>query len=323
MQDTSGSQSDEMAMVAVVDSSPRLLTDRRGKLQPPTQALKCPRCESINTKFCYYNNYNLSQPRHFCKNCRRYWTKGGSLRNVPVGGGCRKNKRSSSSKHKAGGDQRSHGNLTEKPAAGSSSDKFGGASGGGGGSSSSSSLVNNMEGSERSECNNTNNSVSSAVSGGVNFQNDLHQTALLNSGYETPLNPNPATIFSGGVNWSRIGGPLDMQWKQQQSLTSLLTDGRASFDGSAIAEPPPLLEDITSIGEAAISRFLKAAPSSWPSLLQDQQNGGSNNQISHGFDWQTNGGNGINNSEASFLGDLGPWSAGNWPDLSNFGPGGV
>ncbi|KAJ7978781.1 Dof zinc finger protein [Quillaja saponaria] len=58
------------------------------------QALKCPRCESLNTKFCYYNNYNLSQPRHFCKSCRRYWTKGGVLRNVPVGGGCRKSKRS-------------------------------------------------------------------------------------------------------------------------------------------------------------------------------------------------------------------------------------
>ncbi|CAL0307167.1 unnamed protein product [Lupinus luteus] len=57
------------------------------------QPLKCPRCDSINTKFCYYNNYNLSQPRHFCKNCRRYWTKGGVLRNVPVGGGCRKSKR--------------------------------------------------------------------------------------------------------------------------------------------------------------------------------------------------------------------------------------
>ncbi|RWW33602.1 hypothetical protein GW17_00001689 [Ensete ventricosum] len=52
--------------------------------------LRCPRCESTNTKFCYYNNYNLTQPRHFCKTCRRYWTKGGALRNVPIGGGCRK-----------------------------------------------------------------------------------------------------------------------------------------------------------------------------------------------------------------------------------------
>ncbi|KAK4395737.1 Dof zinc finger protein DOF5.4 [Sesamum angolense] len=61
---------------------------------PTHQPLKCPRCDSLNTKFCYYNNYNLSQPRHFCKSCRRYWTRGGVLRNVPVGGGCRKTKRS-------------------------------------------------------------------------------------------------------------------------------------------------------------------------------------------------------------------------------------
>ncbi|KAE8655851.1 putative synaptotagmin [Hibiscus syriacus] len=57
------------------------------------QTLKCPRCESPNIKFCYFNNYSLSQPRHFCKTCRRYWTKGGSLRNVPIGGGSRKNKK--------------------------------------------------------------------------------------------------------------------------------------------------------------------------------------------------------------------------------------
>lgn len=61
--------------------------------QDPQQALKCPRCDSSNTKFCYFNNYSLTQPRHFCKHCRRYWTNGGALRNVPVGGGCRKNKR--------------------------------------------------------------------------------------------------------------------------------------------------------------------------------------------------------------------------------------
>ncbi|KAK7262367.1 hypothetical protein RJT34_29936 [Clitoria ternatea] len=70
--------------------------ERKARPQPE-QALKCPRCDSTNTKFCYYNNYSLSQPRYFCKSCRRYWTKGGTLRNVPVGGGCRKNKRSSSS----------------------------------------------------------------------------------------------------------------------------------------------------------------------------------------------------------------------------------
>ncbi|XWS76851.1 hypothetical protein CRYUN_Cryun01aG0213300 [Craigia yunnanensis] len=63
------------------------------KTRPP-ELLNCPRCNSTNTKFCYYNNYSLTQPRYFCKTCRRYWTEGGSLRNVPVGGGSRKNKRS-------------------------------------------------------------------------------------------------------------------------------------------------------------------------------------------------------------------------------------
>ncbi|XP_061339862.1 dof zinc finger protein DOF1.7-like [Gastrolobium bilobum] len=67
---------------------------------PEQEQLKCPRCDSTNTKFCYYNNYNLSQPRHFCKNCRRYWTKGGSLRNIPVGGGSRKTTKRSSSNSK-------------------------------------------------------------------------------------------------------------------------------------------------------------------------------------------------------------------------------
>jgi hypothetical protein len=58
--------------------------------QIKAQASNCPRCNSSHTKFCYYNNYSLSQPRFFCKTCRRYWTEGGSLRNVPVGGGSRK-----------------------------------------------------------------------------------------------------------------------------------------------------------------------------------------------------------------------------------------
>ncbi|KAE8656407.1 dof zinc finger protein DOF2.2-like isoform X1 [Hibiscus syriacus] len=69
------------------------LMEKPSQEQQQQQALKCPRCDSSNTKFCYYNNYSLSQPRHFCKACKRYWTRGGTLRNVPVGGGCRKNKR--------------------------------------------------------------------------------------------------------------------------------------------------------------------------------------------------------------------------------------
>ncbi|XAR66293.1 hypothetical protein NMG60_11012473 [Bertholletia excelsa] len=74
---------------------------RLAKVPQPDAALKCPRCESSNTKFCYYNNYSLSQPRHFCKTCRRYWTRGGALRNVPVGGGCRRNKRSKAGRAKS------------------------------------------------------------------------------------------------------------------------------------------------------------------------------------------------------------------------------
>ncbi|CAL5418167.1 unnamed protein product [Camellia sinensis] len=64
---------------------------QHGGSQQPEPELACPRCESRNTKFCYYNNYNLSQPRHFCKSCRRYWTRGGTLRNIPVGGATRRN----------------------------------------------------------------------------------------------------------------------------------------------------------------------------------------------------------------------------------------
>ncbi|XP_042011813.1 dof zinc finger protein DOF5.6-like [Salvia splendens] len=75
----------------------RPLIERRLRPQHE-QSLKCPRCDSTHTKFCYYNNYSLSQPRYFCKTCRRYWTKGGTLRNIPVGGGCRKNKKPSSKK---------------------------------------------------------------------------------------------------------------------------------------------------------------------------------------------------------------------------------
>ncbi|KAK3140928.1 hypothetical protein QOZ80_5AG0407880 [Eleusine coracana subsp. coracana] len=63
---------------------------RLARIPLPEPGLKCPRCDSTNTKFCYFNNYSLSQPRHFCRACRRYWTRGGALRNVPVGGGYRR-----------------------------------------------------------------------------------------------------------------------------------------------------------------------------------------------------------------------------------------
>ncbi|CAA0843245.1 Dof zinc finger protein DOF4.6 [Striga hermonthica] len=76
--------------------------------------ISCPRCSSTNTKFCYYNNYSLSQPRHFCKSCRRYWTQGGSLRNIPVGGGSRKNihKKSSNNYNKNNNNNNNNNNLS-------------------------------------------------------------------------------------------------------------------------------------------------------------------------------------------------------------------
>ncbi|KAJ6982680.1 cyclic dof factor 1-like [Populus alba x Populus x berolinensis] len=69
-------------------------------LKKPDKILPCPRCNSMDTKFCYYNNYNVNQPRHFCKKCQRYWTAGGTMRNVPVGAGRRKNKSSSASHYR-------------------------------------------------------------------------------------------------------------------------------------------------------------------------------------------------------------------------------
>ncbi|KAL0727407.1 hypothetical protein Bca4012_023500 [Brassica carinata] len=59
--------------------------------KPPPRV--CPRCSSDNTKFCFYNNYSVSQPRYNCRNCRRFWTHGGALRNIPIGGRARRNRR--------------------------------------------------------------------------------------------------------------------------------------------------------------------------------------------------------------------------------------
>lgn len=67
-------------------------TDQEKIFKRPDKILPCPRCNSLDTKFCYFNNYNVNQPRHFCKNCQRYWTAGGTMRNVPVGAGRRKAK---------------------------------------------------------------------------------------------------------------------------------------------------------------------------------------------------------------------------------------
>ncbi|CAH8345381.1 unnamed protein product [Eruca vesicaria subsp. sativa] len=75
------------------DSNVFVIGNHQVKEKPPPRV--CPRCSSDNTKFCFYNNYSVSQPRYNCKNCRRFWTHGGALRDIPIGGRARKIKRTS------------------------------------------------------------------------------------------------------------------------------------------------------------------------------------------------------------------------------------
>lgn len=86
--ETSENSDDQHSEITTTTSEEEKTTD----LKKPDKILPCPRCNSVDTKFCYYNNYNVNQPRHFCRNCQRYWTAGGSMRTVPVGSGRRKNK---------------------------------------------------------------------------------------------------------------------------------------------------------------------------------------------------------------------------------------
>ncbi|KAK4766838.1 hypothetical protein SAY87_008480 [Trapa incisa] len=113
---------------------PGLMAERArlANFQMPEGPLQCPRCESTNTKFCYFNNYSLSQPRHFCKMCRRYWTRGGALRNVPVGGGCRRNKRSKGNSSKSSSSASSDRPTCSKGGGGGSGRASSGMSSGGG-----------------------------------------------------------------------------------------------------------------------------------------------------------------------------------------------
>ncbi|EFJ19409.1 hypothetical protein SELMODRAFT_28959, partial [Selaginella moellendorffii] len=60
---------------------------------------QCPRCQSYNTWFDYYNNEKSTgkrdQPRYICRSCKGKWTQGGKVRDVslsPTGGNKRKSK---------------------------------------------------------------------------------------------------------------------------------------------------------------------------------------------------------------------------------------
>lgn len=83
------------AAAAAPEVSTKNDADGSGKekeFKKPDTVLPCARCNSMRTKFCYFNNYNANQPRHYCKDCKRYWTDGGTLRDVPVGSARRKNR---------------------------------------------------------------------------------------------------------------------------------------------------------------------------------------------------------------------------------------
>uniref|UniRef100_A0A5B6YNN1 Dof-type domain-containing protein n=2 Tax=Davidia involucrata TaxID=16924 RepID=A0A5B6YNN1_DAVIN len=100
----SGSESeseecDENPKTPSIDEESGTLKSQEKTLKKPDKILPCPRCNSMDTKFCYYNNYNVNQPRHFCKSCQRYWTAGGTMRNMLVGAGRRKSKNSASHCH--------------------------------------------------------------------------------------------------------------------------------------------------------------------------------------------------------------------------------
>ncbi|RLN22299.1 hypothetical protein C2845_PM07G06640 [Panicum miliaceum] len=87
-------EADSKSEVAKTDSDG---SGQEKGFKKPDTILPCPRCNSMNTKFCYFNNYNVNQPRHHCRGCKRYWTNGGTLRNVPVG--CKRRNRRPSNRH--------------------------------------------------------------------------------------------------------------------------------------------------------------------------------------------------------------------------------
>lgn len=50
--------------------------DGHSKVKRPPGVQQCPRCNSKNTKFCYYNNYNVKQPRYYCRVSSRQHSSG-------------------------------------------------------------------------------------------------------------------------------------------------------------------------------------------------------------------------------------------------------
>ncbi|XP_077216110.1 uncharacterized protein LOC143850748 [Tasmannia lanceolata] len=207
----------------------RIFSGDRRMRPHANQALKCPRCDSLNTKFCYYNNYNLSQPRYFCKSCRRYWTKGGVLRNVPVGGGCRKNKRSkakSSSDLQKDRKSSSHSSSESSSLTAATTTEA---------SASSSSALFNFPSSSLLPSENPSNNPENLA--------EASDSGIFPASFTSLMNVSNPSIL--GLNFSDLS-PFRLQQENQHNMTSMVEELKiqeqtAGFiDQSITAEFPPV-----------------------------------------------------------------------------------
>ncbi|TQD79948.1 hypothetical protein C1H46_034501 [Malus baccata] len=53
----------------------------QAKAEARKKMIPCPRCFSLRTKFHSFSNYNLSKDKRICRDCKRLWVVGASLRN--------------------------------------------------------------------------------------------------------------------------------------------------------------------------------------------------------------------------------------------------
>lgn len=61
-------------------SSDGMRTKEKTRLLPPDVGpVKCPRCPSLQTRFLYFNNRKLGQPRYRCLECKNTFTHGGKV----------------------------------------------------------------------------------------------------------------------------------------------------------------------------------------------------------------------------------------------------
>lgn len=275
--------------VDMMDSyPPRQLLDRRLKPQADQEILKCPRCDSTNTKFCYYNNYSLTQPRHFCKTCRRYWTKGGSLRSVPVGGGCRKNSKRNTNTNNNG--KRSSGEACSS-ATGSDqlSPSLGGVS---------------------SDCKYYNGDGEELI--GINYVNSLRQV------------DHEAAFAGCSINSGVYGIPANDHQSSQSFQPYHLPTALHSLQGSLILGSDQAhngFNQVASRGDLGLVQqqaggavsYDREAYHPYLNMSLDQSDGHSRAPQQH----KSN--NMIENPPQGLVYEGGYWNGGVWPDLSAYG----